>query len=95
MEHAPEREPDEDRVDQTAMQREEAQRELELEENPEESKSEEAKESLSQASQIGRAAQTGGTPESGRQAGVDSREGWPMPDQSGTPKEWSEPTTDS
>jgi hypothetical protein len=50
MEHAPEREPDEDRVDQTAMQREEAQRELELEENPEESKSEEAKESLSQAS---------------------------------------------
>jgi hypothetical protein len=47
----------------------------------------------SPATQIGRAEQTGGTP-AGREAGVESREGWPMPDQSDTPKEWPEPTID-
>jgi hypothetical protein len=49
---------------------------------------------LSPSSQIGRAAQSGGTPESGRQPDEDSREGWPMPDQGDTPKKWPDPTTD-
>lgn len=50
---------------------------------------------LSPSSQIGRAAQTGGTPESGRPPDESSREGWSMPDQSDTPDQWPEPTTDS
>lgn len=50
---------------------------------------------LSPSSQIGRAAQTGGTPEAGRQPDESSREGWSMPDQSDTPEEWPDPTTDS
>ena len=45
---------------------------------------------LSPSSQIGRAAQSGGTPESGDEA----RQGWHIPDQSDTPPEWPEPTTD-
>jgi hypothetical protein len=49
---------------------------------------------LSPASQIGRATQTGGTPESGREPDEDAREGWPMPDQTDIPSEWPEPTTD-
>lgn len=49
---------------------------------------------LSPSSQIGRAAQTGGTPESGRQPDDSVREGWPMPDQTDTPEQWPEPTTD-
>lgn len=48
----------------------------------------------SPATQIGRAEQTGGTPASGLEAGIESREGWPMPDQSDTPEEWPEPTID-
>jgi len=48
----------------------------------------------SPATQIGRAKQTGGTPASGLEAGIESREGWPMPDQSDTPEEWPEPTID-
>jgi hypothetical protein len=48
----------------------------------------------SPASQIGRAKQSGGTPASGLEAGVESREGWPMPDHTGTPKEWPQPTID-
>jgi hypothetical protein len=51
-------------------------------------------EPLSPASQIGRSAQTGGTPETGREPGEEAREGWPMPDQTDTPPEWPEPTTD-
>jgi hypothetical protein len=50
--------------------------------------------SPSPATQIGRAEQTGGTSASGLEAGVESREGWPMPDQSDTPVEWPEPTID-
>ena len=49
---------------------------------------------LSPSSQLGRAAQSGGTPESGRQRDEDSREGWPMPDQDETPNEWPKPTED-
>lgn len=48
----------------------------------------------SPATQIGRAKQTGGTPDSGLEAGAESREGWPMPDQSDTPEEWPQPTID-
>src|SRR4051812_4368842 len=39
----------------------------------------EADELPSPSSQIGRASQSGGTPESGRQLDEGSREGWPMP----------------
>jgi hypothetical protein len=49
---------------------------------------------LSRSSQIGRAQQSGGTPESGRPPGEDSREGWSMPDQEDTPQEWTDPTLD-
>jgi hypothetical protein len=49
---------------------------------------------LSPASQIGRAAQTGGTPEAGAQPGEEARQGWKMPDESDTPPEWPQPTTD-
>jgi hypothetical protein len=49
---------------------------------------------LSRSSQIGRAQQSGGTPESGRPPDEDSREGWWMPDQEDTPQEWTDPTLD-
>jgi hypothetical protein len=49
---------------------------------------------LSPASQIGRAAQSGGTRESGPEPGDEARHGWPMPDQGDTPPEWPEPTAD-
>jgi len=49
---------------------------------------------LSPSSQIGRSAQSGGTPESGRHPDETAREGWKMPDQSDTPEDWPVPTTD-
>lgn len=49
---------------------------------------------LSPSSQIGRAAQTGGTPESRRDPDVDTREGWPAPPQDGTPESWPDPNID-
>ena len=49
---------------------------------------------LSRSSQIGRAEQSGGTPESGREPGEEAREGWAKKDESDTPSEWPEPTTD-
>ena len=49
---------------------------------------------LSRSSQIGRAQQSGGTPESGRPPDEDSREGWSMPVQEDTPQEWTDPRLD-
>jgi len=49
---------------------------------------------LSPSSQIGRARQTGGTPESRRAPGVEAREGWPMPEQDDTPDTWPDPSND-
>ena len=49
---------------------------------------------LSPSSQIGRAAQTGGTPESRRDPDVDTREGWPAPRQDDTPESWPDPNID-
>lgn len=53
------------------------------------------KELLSPASQIGRLAQTGGTPESRLDPNEKPREGWDIPDQTDTPEEWPEPTQDN
>ena len=55
----------------------------------------EHRELLSPASQIGRAAQTGGTPESRLDPNEKPREGWDIPDQTDTPEEWPEPTQDN
>ena len=52
-------------------------------------------ESFSQASQVGRARQVGGTPAAGLEPGTEPREGWPIPDQSDTPPEWPLPSSDS
>ena len=48
---------------------------------------------LSPSSQIGRE-RLGGSHVSGQEPGVETIEGWPMPDQSDTPPEWPEPTID-
>ena len=49
---------------------------------------------LSRSSQIGRAQQTGGTPESRRDPALSAREGWPKPEQEDTPEQWPDPTID-
>jgi hypothetical protein len=49
---------------------------------------------LSPSSQIGRAQQTGGTPESRRDPDVRTREGWPAPEQDDTPENWPDPKSD-
>jgi hypothetical protein len=59
-------------------------------EDEEEARSDEV---LSPSSQIGRE-QAGGSHVSGQEPGAETREGWPMPDQSDTPPEWPEPTID-
>jgi hypothetical protein len=48
---------------------------------------------LSPSSQIGRE-RVGGSRASGQEPGTETKEGWPMPDQSDTPPEWPEPTID-
>ena len=50
-------------------------------------------EELSPSSQIGRE-RVGGSDGSGQEPGEETREGWPMPNQSDTPPEWPEPTID-
>jgi len=50
-------------------------------------------ERFSQASQVGRA-RNSGPPDAAPKAGETAREGWAAPDQTDTPPEWPEPTID-
>jgi hypothetical protein len=60
---------------------------------PDKAEAAEEEELLSPASQIGRE-QMGGSPGSGQEPGTNTKEGWPMPDQTDTPSKWPEPTID-
>lgn len=66
---------------------------LDEDDSPDDEEDSDEDDLLSPSSQIGRE-RVGGSHVSAQEPGTETREGWPMPDQSDTPPEWPEPTID-